>query len=149
MPQAPVEERLRDRREIDLGYSEEEAIAEAQRCLNCGLCSDCRLCESVCGPGAILHEMRPQRETLRVGAVILTPGSEEFEASLRGEYGHGRYPNVLSSVQFERMLSASGPTEGRLLRPSDGGPGKRVAVIQCVGCRGGGGGNGRAPVGVL
>jgi heterodisulfide reductase subunit A-like polyferredoxin len=142
MPQAPVGERLRDMREIDLGYSEEEAIAEAQRCLNCGLCSDCRLCESVCGPGAILHEMRPQTETLRVGAVILTPGSEEFEASLRGEYGHGRYPNVLSSVQFERMLSASGPTEGRLLRPADGGPVKRVAFIQCVGSRDSACGNG-------
>ena len=81
MPQAPVGERRRDMREIDLGYSEEEAVAEAQRCLNCGLCSDCRLCEKACGPGAIVHDMQPQTETLHVGAVIVTPGSEEIEAS--------------------------------------------------------------------
>ena len=142
MPQASVGERSRDMREIDLGFSEEDAIAEAQRCLNCGLCSDCRLCEKACGPGAILHDMQPQTEVLQVGAVILTPGSEEMQPSLRGEYGHGRYPNVLSSVQFERMLSASGPTEGRLLRPSDGGPVKRVAFIQCVGSRDSACGNG-------
>ncbi len=135
MPQSPVDERTKDMREIDLGYSEEDAIAEARRCLNCGLCSDCRLCEKVCAAGAILHDMLPQTETVRVGAVILTPGSEELEASLRGEYGHGRYANVISSVQFERMLSASGPTEGRIQRPSDGEPAKRIAFIQCVGSR--------------
>jgi heterodisulfide reductase subunit A-like polyferredoxin len=135
MPQSPVHERKRDMREIDLGYSEEDAIAEARRCLNCGLCSDCRLCEKVCAPGAIFHDMQPQTEVLRVGAVILTPGSEELEPALRGEYGHGRYANVISSVQFERMLSASGPTDGRVQRPSDGGPVRRIAFIQCVGSR--------------
>jgi heterodisulfide reductase subunit A-like polyferredoxin len=135
MPQSPVHERKRDMREIDLGYSEEDAIAEARRCLNCGLCSDCRLCEKVCAPGAIFHDMQPQTEVLRVGAVILTPGSEELEPALRGEYGHGRYANVISSVQFERMLSASGPTDGRIQRPSDGGPVRRIAFIQCVGSR--------------
>ena len=142
MPQAPAEARTSDVREIDLGYSEEDAITEAQRCLNCGLCSDCRLCETVCAPGAILHHMRPETEVLRVGAVILTPGAEEMEPSLRGEYGHGRYANVVSSVQFERMLSASGPTEGKLQRPSDGGPVKRIAFIQCVGSRDSARGNG-------
>ena len=142
MPQARVEERRRDMREIDMGYSEEEAVAEAQRCLNCGLCSDCRLCEKACGPGAIVRDMRPQTEVLEVGAVIVTPGSEEMDASLRGEYGHGRYANVLSSLQFERMLSASGPTEGTLVRPADGGPVRRVAFIQCVGSRDSACGNG-------
>ncbi len=142
MPQSPVDERKRDMREIDLGYSEEDAIAEARRCLNCGLCSDCRLCEKVCDPGAIFHDMRPESEVLRVGAVILTPGSEEMQPSLRGEYGHGRYDNVLSSVQFERMLSASGPTEGTVQRPSDGQPVKRIAFIQCVGSRDSARGNG-------
>jgi heterodisulfide reductase subunit A-like polyferredoxin len=142
MPQASAEERTRDMREIDLGYSEDDAVAEAQRCLNCGLCSDCRLCEKACGLGAIAHNMRPQTDVLHVGAVIVTPGSEEIEASLRGEYGHGRYANVLSSVQFERMLSASGPTEGTLVRPSDRGPVRRVAFIQCVGSRDNACGNG-------
>jgi len=142
MPQSPVQERKRDMREIDLGYSEEDAIAEARRCLNCGLCSDCRLCEKVCAPGAIFHDMQPETGVLRVGAVILTPGSEELEPALRGEYGHGRYANVISSVQFERMLSASGPSEGKVRRPSDGGPVRRIAFIQCVGSRDSARGNG-------
>jgi heterodisulfide reductase subunit A-like polyferredoxin len=142
MPQASAKERMQDMREIDLGYSQDDAVAEALRCLNCGLCSDCRLCEKACGPGAIVHDMRPQSEVLHVGAVIVTPGSEEIEASTRGEYGHGRYANVLSSVQFERMLSASGPSEGKLFRPGDRGPVRRVAFIQCVGSRDSACGNG-------
>ena len=64
-----------------------------------------------------------ETEVLQVGAVILTPGFEEIQASLRGEYGHGRYANVLSVVQFERMLSAVRPDRGHVQRPSDGGAG--------------------------
>ncbi len=117
-------------------------MAEAKRCLACGLCSECGLCVKACGPGAIVHDMQPKSETVRVGSVILTPGYEEFQASLRGEFGHGRYANVLSSVQFERMLSASGPTEGHVQRPSDGKPVKKIAFIQCVGSRDSARGNG-------
>jgi heterodisulfide reductase subunit A-like polyferredoxin len=142
MPRILVEDRTRDFREIDLGYSEAEAIAEAKRCLACGLCSECGLCVKACAPGAIMHDMQPTTSTVKVGSVILTPGYEEFQASLRGEFGHGRYANVLSSVQFERMLSASGPTEGHVQRPSDGKPVKKIAFIQCVGSRDSARGNG-------
>ncbi len=86
--------------------------------------------------------MRPTTETISVGSVILTPGYDEFQASLRGEFGHGRYANVLSSVQFERMLSASGPTGGEVLRPSDRKHAKSIAFIQCVGSRDAARGNG-------
>jgi heterodisulfide reductase subunit A len=72
---------------------------------------------------------------LDVGSVILAPGFEEFDAARKGEYGYGRYPNVITSVQFERMLSASGPFDGHVIRRSDGQPAKRVAWIQCVGSR--------------
>ncbi|HEX7596980.1 MAG TPA: FAD-dependent oxidoreductase, partial [Polyangia bacterium] len=142
MPCIEVEDRTRDFREIELGYTAEEAVAEAQRCLACGLCSECGLCVKACSPGAIVHDMQPVTETIRVGSVVLAPGYEEFQASLRGEFGHGRYPNVLSSVQFERMLSASGPTEGHVVRPSDGKPVKKIAFIQCVGSRDTARGNG-------
>jgi heterodisulfide reductase subunit A-like polyferredoxin len=137
-----VEDRTRDFREIDLGFTAEQAVAEAKRCLACGLCSECGLCVKACGPGAIVHDMKPSERTVRVGSVVLTPGYEEFQASLRGEFGHGRYANVLSSVQFERMLSASGPTEGHVLRPSDKKPVKKIAFIQCVGSRDSARGNG-------
>ena len=69
-----------------------------------------------------LDYMVATTETIAVRSLILSPGYEEFQAAARAEFGHGRYPNVLSSVQFERMLSASGPTEGKLVRPADGKP---------------------------
>ena len=142
MPQAAVAERLTDFAEIDLGYSPEQAIAEAKRCLACGLCSECMQCVKACSAGAVLHNQQPTELQIDVGSVILTPGFEEFQASLRGEFGHGRYANVLSSVQFERMLSASGPTAGHVQRPSDGGEVKKIAFIQCVGSRDAARGNG-------
>jgi heterodisulfide reductase subunit A-like polyferredoxin len=135
MPQADPAGRLHDFTEIDLGYSAEQAIAEAKRCLACGQCSECMQCVKSCSAGAICHDQLPTEYEIDAGSVILTPGFEEFQASLRGEFGHGRYANVLSSVQFERMLSAAGPTGGHVERPSDGGEVKKIAFIQCVGSR--------------
>ena len=79
--------------------------------------------------------MRERTIELEVGSVILAPGFEEFPAEKKGEFGYGRYPNVLTSVQFERMLSASGPFEGNVVRRSDGREARRIAWIQCVGSR--------------
>jgi heterodisulfide reductase subunit A-like polyferredoxin len=142
MPQAVPSARVGGFGEIDQGYSYEDAVAEAKRCLACGLCSECGQCVKACAPGAIVHDMQPVTETLDVGSIILTPGFEEFDPSLRGEFGHGRYANVLSNVQFERLLSAAGPTSGEVLRPSDRKHPKSVAFIQCVGSRDTARGNG-------
>jgi len=142
MKQASAEDRVRSFAEIDLGYSYEDAVAEAKRCLACGLCSECGQCVKACSAGAIVHNMMPTTETLSVGAILLTPGFEEFDPALRGEFGHGRYSNVMSNVQFERLLSAAGPTSGDVLRPSDGKHPKRIAFIQCVGSRDTARGNG-------
>jgi heterodisulfide reductase subunit A-like polyferredoxin len=142
MPHSQPASRLGGFGEIDLGYSAEQAIAEARRCLACGLCSECMQCVKACSAGAVRHDQLAVELHLDVGSVILTPGFEEFQASLRGEYGHGRYANVLSSVQFERMLSAAGPTGGHVQRPSDAGPVKKIAFIQCVGSRDPARGNG-------
>ncbi len=117
------------------GYSVEDAILEAERCLACGICCECMECVKACQPKAIDHEMKDTVREIEVGAVILSPGYEEFDARLRGEFGFGRYPNVVTNVQFERMLSASGPFGGHVIRPSDGGEPKRIAFIQCVGSR--------------
>ncbi len=135
MPQADAAGRIGAFTEIDMGYDAEQAIAEAKRCLACGLCSECMQCVKACAPGAVCHEQLPSEIEIAAGSIILTPGFEEFQGALRGEFGHGRYSNVLSSVQFERMLSAAGPTGGEVLRPSDGGEVKRIAFIQCVGSR--------------
>jgi heterodisulfide reductase subunit A-like polyferredoxin len=131
----PVNERIGNFSEIENGLTEEAALAETERCLNCALCSECSQCVAACDQHAIDHCMGERTVELEVGSVILTTGFEEFKAEKKGEYGFGRYPNVLTSVQFERMLSASGPFEGRVIRRSDGQEAKHVAWIQCVGSR--------------
>jgi heterodisulfide reductase subunit A len=95
----------------------------------------CGLCARVCQAGAIDYEQTEETLRLEVGAVVLTPGFEAFDATRRGEFGFGFAPNVLTNVQFERLLSASGPTRGHVLRPSDAKPPRRLAFIQCVGSR--------------
>jgi heterodisulfide reductase subunit A-like polyferredoxin len=127
--------RLRTFEEVEKGLTEAQALAEAERCLNCALCSECNQCVEVCEQHAIDHAMKEQIVKLEVGSVLLTPGFEEFDAMQKGEYGYGRYSNVVTSVQFERMLSAAGPFEGHLIRLSDGKPARRIAWIQCVGSR--------------
>lgn len=95
----------------------------------------CGLCSKVCQAGAIDYDQSEETIQLDVGSVVLTPGFEAFDATRRGEFGFGFAPNVLSNVQFERMLSASGPTQGHVRRPSDGRAPKRLAFIQCIGSR--------------
>jgi len=135
MPELPVEVRRAGFDEVERGYTDELAQQEAARCLACAVCSECLSCQYVCKAQAIRHDDVERIETVRVGAVILAPGYQVFNAALSQEYGLGRYPNVVTSLQFERLLSASGPTSGRVLRPSDGRPARRIAFLQCVGSR--------------
>ncbi len=95
----------------------------------------CGVCSQICGVNAIDYGAQPRDLELQVGAVVLAPGGKEFEAELRGEYGYGIYDNVITSIQFERLLSASGPTMGHVYRPSDHKDPKKIAWIQCVGSR--------------
>ena len=135
MSTVPVAERLRDFREVELSLTEEEARREAARCLECGICSECHLCVRVCKAGAIDHQEAFREEEIEVGSVILAPGYSLYDPALSPELGYGRYPNVVTSMEFERMLSASGPFGGHLSRPSDHGEPKKIAFLQCVGSR--------------
>ena len=135
VPELPVAQRLQGFPEVETGYTPELAQAEAARCLACGICSECLSCVYRCGVGAINHDMMEQVREFSVGAIILAPGFEAYRAELSEEYGWGRYPNVVTSLQFERLLSASGPTMGHVQRPSDGGTPKRIAFLQCIGSR--------------
>ncbi len=131
-----AEERIKDFREIEKPFSEDDALAEALRCLHCSVCSDCRLCVEACGPDAISHDGPVQTvKELDVGAIILSPGFEYYDVNLKEEFGHQRYKNVLSSLEFERILSAGGPFMGEINRLSDGQHPKKIAWIQCVGSR--------------
>ncbi|MGD0995643.1 MAG: CoB--CoM heterodisulfide reductase iron-sulfur subunit A family protein [Candidatus Bathyarchaeia archaeon] len=104
-------------------------LIDREKCIGCGTC------EEVCKAGAIQYDQKDSQVKLRVGSIILAPGFEPFDARLKTEYGYGRYPNVVNSIEFERILSASGPYGGLVLRPSDGEIPKRVAFVQCVGSR--------------
>ncbi len=107
---------------------------DATRCLRIKKPKACGKCLEACPVDAINHEMPSEEVEVKVGSVILGTGYELFDAELRGEYGFGVYDNVLTSLQFERMLSASGPYEGHLQK-ADGSEPKKVAFIQCVGSR--------------
>ncbi len=128
-------ERRKSFAEVELGLDEEAAADEARRCLSCGVCSECLECVKVCQAKAIDHEMKEEVINIAAGAIILAPGFEEFDASRKSEYGYGRYANVVTSIGFERILNASGPFSGELLRPSDKKMPRRIAFIQCVGSR--------------
>ena len=136
MPELPVSKRQGNFNEVELGYTEEEGRAEAARCLNCGYCCECYQCVDACLAHAIDHSQQAEIKEIDVGSVILTAGCEPFDpAHLENVYHYKSCPNVLTSLEFERILSASGPTMGHLQRPSDGKEPKRIAWLQCVGSR--------------
>ncbi|MDH4192040.1 MAG: FAD-dependent oxidoreductase, partial [Betaproteobacteria bacterium] len=95
----------------------------------------CNICVGVCKHGAIDLHQKPQRLEIEVGSIVLSPGFEVFDPSVRGDFGYGRMKNVVTSLEFERIISATGPYEGEILRPSDGRHPQRIAWIQCVGSR--------------
>jgi len=99
------------------------------------LCLGCGLCKNLCGPGAVDYRLGDEVRELEVGAIVAAPGFEIFDPSLNGDLGYGKFPNVITSLEFERILSASGPFRGTVLRPSDGKSPRRIAFIQCVGSR--------------
>ncbi len=104
-------------------------IIDRDKCIGCGTCQE------ICKTKAIEYDQQDSEATLEVGSVILAIGFEPFDAKLKTEYGYGRFPNVVTSIEFERILSASGPYRGLVLRPSDGEVPKKIAFIQCVGSR--------------
>ncbi|MGQ9546226.1 MAG: FAD-dependent oxidoreductase [Dehalococcoidia bacterium] len=95
----------------------------------------CRACEKFCEAGAIDYEQQDEIIELSVHAIILAAGFDFYDPSGLEEYGYGKIKNVITAMQFERMISASGPTEGHLKRPSDGATPKNLAFVQCVGSR--------------
>lgn len=95
----------------------------------------CNICVGVCQHNAIDLHQKPEQLEIEVGAVVLSPGYEVFDPAKRGDFGYGNMRNVVTSLEYERMLSATGPSEGVVQRPSDGRHPHRIAWIQCVGSR--------------
>ncbi|MBI5572675.1 MAG: FAD-dependent oxidoreductase [Desulfomonile tiedjei] len=123
-------------KETELTFSDDEAHREANRCFNCGLCSECMECVKACSADAVDHAMSDSYRDVEVGTVILSTGYDLIDPTkVRGEFSYGIAANVLTNMEFERMLSASGPYNGEVKRPSDEKHPRKVAWIQCVGSR--------------
>ncbi|MDH5790770.1 MAG: CoB--CoM heterodisulfide reductase iron-sulfur subunit A family protein, partial [Candidatus Bathyarchaeota archaeon] len=125
-------EGLSKRRGIFIRYSQAVPLIFAidkEKCIGCGICKE------VCKAEAIHYDEKDTEVEFEVGSIILAPGFEEFDPRIVTEYGYGRYPNVVTSIEFERILSATGPYRGVVLRPSDGELPGKVAFVQCVGSR--------------
>jgi len=134
MPMLDKSGRVKGWNEVELGYSDVDAIREAKRCLDCAVCSECRECEKVCERHAINFDMFDREVDLEVGAIVLATGYKLFDATVMSQYGYGRLPNVLSSLEFERLTHASGPTSGEVLLQNGKRP-SSVAIIHCIGSR--------------
>ena len=135
MPVLTADQRTGGYDEVDLGFTEEMAKKEAERCLSCGGCSECMECVKVCDPNAIDHEQIEEHIELKVGAIIVATGLSVYDPSEIKELGYRRYEDVITAMELERIVTVTGPTGGDLLRPSDNEHPHRIAFIQCVGSR--------------
>ncbi len=128
--------------EYDFGIGKRKAIYMAipqavplVACIDPQACIGCGLCEEACPADAVDYEQREEAFKFDVGAIIVATGWQPFDASRKEEYGFGRYRDVITSLQVERMLNAAGPTGGEIVRPSTGEIARSVAFLQCVGSR--------------
>ncbi len=135
MPELPVKDRHLNFEEVELGISEEQALAEASRCLSCRSCIGCGLCLAECDDCAVVYEEKSASLTLEADAIIYAADGEVFNPRGKRGLGYENSANVVTSIEFERLASATGPFGGLIVRPFDGEMPKRIAFIQCVGSR--------------
>lgn len=98
-------------------------------------CIECKLCDTICERGAINHEQEPEIIELDIGTIIVATGYDPYDPTEKKEWAYESAENVITGLELERLINASGPTQGHVLKPSDGGHPKSVAFIQCVGSR--------------
>ena len=130
----PLEARVHNLREVDLTLTEKEVLTEAERCLRCGVCSECLECLVACERGAINHDMPEERLDLTVGTIVLATGFKDFDPRRAPELGYSKLDNILTAMEFERLINASGPTGGKVLL-KNGKPPQSVAILHCIGSR--------------
>jgi heterodisulfide reductase subunit A len=130
----PLEERQFNFHEVDLTLTEEQALTEAERCVRCGECAECLECVAACDRGAIDHNMQARVEEVTVGTIILATGFRDFDPARIPALNYGKLDNILTTLEFERLVNASGPTGGQVLL-KDGHPPASVAVLHCIGSR--------------
>ena len=127
-------ERVTSFAEVEGSLSEDEARTSANRCLDCAGCSECHECIHVCPADAIHFDLRSQEQTADVQSVIVSTGFRLFDPHGKPQYGYGRYPNVITAMQMDRLVSPTKPFN-HTLRPSDGKQPDNVAFVLCTGSR--------------
>ncbi len=120
--------------EIEPALTMEEALYSTGRCLDCGVCSECHECVAACPANAINLDMKGQEDEVHVGTVIVSTGFKLFPADLKPEYGYGKFKNVITGMQMDRLLAPTRPYN-TVLRPGDGKAPDRIAYIMCTGSR--------------
>jgi heterodisulfide reductase subunit A2 len=134
MHELAARERARSTAEIEVTLSEDQARAESARCLDCGICSQCRQCVDTCPADAIRFDMRAEETTVRVRSALLATGFQLFDARRKPLYGFERNANVITSMQMDRLLAPTRPYNS-VLRPSDGKTPANIAFVLCTGSR--------------
>jgi len=129
MPEITVDERRRNFVEVETGFPEEVAVAEAKRCLSCRRCLGCALCWAECKPEAINFDIPDEELDLDFAEIVLTKGQDNSFHPFNSELGYGSYADVITDLQFERMLSPTGPTDGLVVSPLDGEIATRIAIV--------------------
>ncbi len=135
MPELPLEERTGNFNEVELGFTEEMALAEAARCLSCRRCIGCGLCLAECDREAVVYDETSERLSLEADSIIFTSDGAPYDPGRKRELGYTTSANVITSLEFERLASPTGPFGGYILRPFDGERPRRIAFVQCVGSR--------------
>ncbi len=132
----PFNQELSDNKAIHIYFSQAVPLVPYvdDRCLFLQE-EKCSICVGVCQNQAIDLHQKPEKKVVKVGAIVLSPGYSVFDPKLRGDYGYGQIENVVTSLDFERLLCATGPHEGEILRPSDKKHPHKIAWIHCVGSR--------------
>jgi len=130
MPEITVDERKLNFAEVETGFPEADAVREAKRCLSCRRCLGCALCWAECTPEAIDFGLADEQLALVFDEIVLTKGQDYTFYQFKDKLGYGSYADVITDLQFERMLSPSGPTRGLVLSPREGEIPRRMAVIQ-------------------
>jgi NADPH-dependent glutamate synthase beta subunit-like oxidoreductase len=129
MPMLPVEERIKDFSEVELGFTEDAAVEEAKRCLSCRKCIGCGICAEVCEKNAIEYDQKDEMMGLNVSKIILAPELEEIAPKTEDGYEYVNIANMVTSIEFERILSKNGSYGGIIMRPYDGEIPKEIAFI--------------------
>ena len=135
MPHLSLDDRKLSFEEVEQGFVEEITLNEVTRCLSCRRCIGCGLCLAECDQQAIVYDQTSQNKKIEVDSIVVANGAESFDARRKPEFGYGKFSNVVTNIELERILNANGPFGGFLMRPSDGDIPQKIAIIQCVGSR--------------